>query len=461
MENVYLASSFISALQDIFSTIFTTVFTPIMSDILQVFIEYFVSVIWSMWSEWLLALLIMLCSLVDFVENIFNVFAGITPVEADGQQTYLLDAFFQMKEISTAFVYITVMAVAISFIFTIYKTAKSIADMALEDKNPVSKVLTDGMRAAVTFMLIPFLCIFMLQMSTVVTNQVITAFDAAQGGSTTMGTVIFLSAGLNADKATTSRRSAILSEGQEDLSGRNPSFTDEVRLPYLEGSKDYRDLETVKKNFHPANFDFIVGFASAVLLLFIMMGAAMIFVRRLFELLLLYITSPLFVSTIPLDDGAVFTKWRELFVAKFFSGFGVIFSMRYYLILVPVIAGSRLCLYDTALPNGVMINNVLKMFMIIGGGWAVYKSQHLILQIFNEEAAMADQQAGALIQGVVVGAAMTAGNMAATAASGGTTAALGGLSGGSGGLGGVGKLASAASDMAGSGGGDDKQRFKG
>jgi len=464
METVFLGTSFIEGLQNIFRTIFTNVFAPILTDILHVFTEYVVSVIWSMFSEWLLALLTVLCSLVDFVENIFNVFAGISPVEARGQQTYLLDAFFQMKEVSTAFVYITVMAVAISFIFTIYKTAKSISDMALDNKNPVSKVLADGMKAAVTFLLIPFLCIFLLQISSLVTSQAISAFDAAQGGSTSMGTIIFLSAGLDADKATTSRRDVITGEMGESDSGRNPSFTDDVRRPYLEGTKDYRDLSTVKKDFHPANFNFVVGFACGVILLLVLAGAALIFIRRLFELLLLYLVSPFFVSTIPLDDGAMFAKWRELFVAKFFTGFGVIFSMRYYLMLVPSIAGSRLCLYSMDLPNAVMINNILKMFMIIGGAWAVYKSQHLLMQIFNQEAAMAEQQTGALIQGMVMGA----GSMAMAAATGGTSAAAGGMSAlsgmgggmpGMGGMGALGNMASAAGAMSGSK--DDNQRFKG
>ena len=123
MELSYLAVSFVEALQNIFYTILSEVFAPILKDILEVFIEYFMSVIWSMWSEWLLALFTVMCSLIDFVENMFNVFAGISPVEVEGHQTYLLDAFFQMKEVTTAFTYITVMAVAISFLFTIYKTA--------------------------------------------------------------------------------------------------------------------------------------------------------------------------------------------------------------------------------------------------------------------------------------------------------------------------------------------------
>lgn len=450
-------STFIDILKDIFYTLFQKVFTPIISDILHMYAQYIIMVLWSIWSEILLVLLTVLCSLVDFIEHIFNVFAGISPVEVNKQSTYLLDAFFQMKEVTTAFASVTVMAVIICFIFTIYKTAKSISDMALEDKNPISKVLGDGMKAAVTFMLIPFLCISLLQISSIVTNQVINTFDSVQGGNTSIGTIIFLSSGLDADKMTTKRRDIISGQIENEQSGRNPSFTDSVRRPYLEGKKDYRDLTVVKKDFYAANFNYVAGFASAVILLFILSGATMIFIRRLFELLLLYLVSPFFVSTIPLDDGITFAKWREMFVAKFFSGFGVIFSMRYYLMLVPSIAGNDLCLYDMSLPNAVVINSILKMFLIIGGAWAVYKSQHLILQIFNPEAASADEQAGNLIKGIVVGTATTAGSMAMAAATGGGSAAMNAL-GGAGGT--MGKLSSAMDEM-GSSGGDERQKYTG
>lgn len=446
MQYTYLAESFIEILQGLFYTIFDKVLAPVLKEILEVFIKFAIRILWARFAEAMLSLLAILCSLVDFVESIFNVFAGITPVEmkdgAEYVKIYLLDAFFQMETITTAFAYVTVMAVAICTIFTIIKTAKSISDMALEDKNPISHVMTNGLKAGVTFMLIPFLCIFLLQLATIVTGQVNTAFESVQKGKTTIGTVIFLTAGLDADKNTTKACSPFSDEWEEAVGGRSPSFDDSTRRPYLRGEKDYRKLNQVRQDFHATNFNYIVGITSAILLLLVLSGALMVFIRRIFEILLLYLVSPLFVSTIPLDDGAMFSKWRELFVARFFSGFGIIFMMKYYLMLIPSVFGTDLVLYDLYLPNAGMINNVLKMLFIIGGAWAVYKSQHLIMQMMNPEAAMADQQASAMLTGMIIGAATTAASAASAAATGGASAAVGGL----------GKTASAAgkaSDMAG------------
>ena len=455
MEYVYLVS-FLEALQGIFITIFQEVFTPVLQDILEVFVKYATSIFWSIYSEWMLGLLVVLCSLIDFVEGIFNVFAGLTHVQVNNEDTYLLDAFLQTKEITTAFALITLMAVGICLIFTIFKTAKSVSDMAMEDKNPISKVLGNGLKAGLNFMLIPFLCIFLLQVSSVVTVQATAAFDAAQGGSGTMGTIIFLTAGLDADKGVKAH-DPVSEEMPEKDERRSPSFNDAVRGPYLAGDKDYKDLIQVKRDFHPANFNFFVGFGAGILMLLVLAGAALTFIRRLFEILLLYIVSPLFVSSIPLDDGAVFAKWRDLFVAKFFSGFGIIFSMKYYLLLVRIISNSQLVLYGEDLPNSTEINNILKIILILGGAWAVYKSQSLILQILNPEAALSEKESGSLVTGMIIGAATTAASAASAAATGGATAAMGGM-------GALGKLGDAAGSAAGKvadGAQNENQAFKG
>ncbi len=413
--------SFISALQSVLAEVFDKVFAPVMQGILEIISKYFLRVVWFMFADWVALGLIFLCKAVDFICAIFNIFAGVSSVKVDNHSTYLLDAFFELSAVSRGFLYVTVMAVAICFIFTIYRTVKSMSDMALEDKNPISKVLAAGMRAAVNFMLIPFLCVALLQASTAITRQANAAFNVAMGTEdTTPGTLIFLMSVLDADKMTTSERDPVDDIYSDIDDGRNPTLSDEARGPYLRGDKDYGDFEQVKADFHTGNINFVLGYACAVTMLFVMAGAVMLFIRRLFEILLLYLVAPLFVSTIPLDDGMIFRKWRELFVAKFFSGFGVVFAMKYYLMLVPVVGGNNLVLYDPALPGGDTINIVLKMIIIIGGAWAVYKSQHLILQILNPEAAQAAQQSAAFLTGVLTGVAST--GMAA--ATGGTSAIL-------------------------------------
>ncbi|MCC8025771.1 MAG: hypothetical protein LIP16_10805 [Clostridium sp.] len=276
--------------------------------------------------------------------------------------------------------------------------------MALDDRNPISKILKNGFRASCVFMLTPFLCIFFLHLASVVTIQVNSAFYSATGGvNTSVGNILFLTASMNADRKTMPNRDPF-----EDLDlfrtieGRNPRFDDAVRRPYLVGNQLYKNLDRVKADFYPTEFDYVTGFVSAIVVLFILTGAVLYFIRRLFEILLLYLVAPLFASTIPADDGMLFKKWREVFIAKFFSGFGIIFSMKYFLMLIPMIGGSELVLYSGT-SNAYIINNILKVFLIIGGAWAIYKSQHLILQIISPDSAMAAREANIVTSGLLLG----------------------------------------------------------
>ena len=396
MQYAYLG--FIESLQSIFRKIFETVLAPILTDILTIFVNFVTNVVWNLLAELLINLFTALCSVIDFIESIFNVFSGVTPVTVSNQRMTLLQAMFEMKGISTAFLYITVMAVAICIIFTIYKTVKSISDMALDDRNPISKVMTDAMKAAVTFMMIPFLCVFLLQMSSAITKQVNVAFSAAQGTNGSIGSIVFLAAGMDADKSTTKAKDMLT--GQiEKSAGRAPTFSDSIRGPYMDGTRDYRDLAQVRADFHISNFDYIIGFVTAILLILILAAVVLKFIRRIFELLLLYLVSPLYVSTIPLDDGAIFARWRELFIAKFFSGFGSIFAMKYYLMVVPYFTSSNLILYDSKLPNGTIIDNVLRVFLIVGGAWAVYHGQTLIMDILAPQISFEEKQMGLMATG--------------------------------------------------------------
>ena len=119
-----------------------------------------------------------------------------------------------------------------------------------------------------------------------------------------------------------------------------------------------------------------------------------------------------------------------MFIAKFFSGFGMIFSMKYYLMVVPFISDSRLVLYPTNQANGAIINTVLQLFLIIGGAWAVFKAQSLLLELLNPEAAQAEKQASALLTGAAMGAASMATGGAGAAVMGAMSAVGGAVSNG-------------------------------
>ena len=70
------------------------------------------------------------------------------------------------------------------------------------------------------------------------------------------------------------------------------------------------------------------------------------------------------------------------FIGKFFMGFGTIFEINLFLLLIPFFTSNAILFSEDA-----VINNCVKLFFIIGGAFAVFKGNTLILQVLAPEAA--------------------------------------------------------------------------
>ena len=170
MPYVYLASSFIELLKDMFNTIFEDVLSPVLESVFNTLVNLLGDLIWRLFSDILLDGFIILLKLVNFVESMFNLFSGLASVtvqtESGTAKTSLLSYMFQLNGISKAFAVISVIAALLAFLFSMYSTGKSMGDLPFDDNAaPSTTVLKNGMRSAVTFLIIPFLSIFLLQLS--------------------------------------------------------------------------------------------------------------------------------------------------------------------------------------------------------------------------------------------------------------------------------------------------------
>ena len=65
-------------------------------------------------------------------------------------------------------------------------------------------------------------------------------------------------------------------------------------------------------------------------------------VKRVYELIFMYVTMPMFMSTLPLDDGARFRTWRETFVTKVVLTYGTVFSVSIFALILPMISAMQI-----------------------------------------------------------------------------------------------------------------------
>ncbi|MDR1059752.1 MAG: hypothetical protein LBL83_00715 [Clostridiales bacterium] len=374
------------------SSVLEWLFRNVLSDIIEFALEEVFPDLWEMLMELLSDLLFDALStvfkLIEAIQKGFDVLIGLTPVTykpsaaAAITDQSLLEVMLSQSSLKTAFFGISIAAVALAFLAAIYATIRSMLDFDMENKRPVGQVMKSFFKSGLTFLLVPVLVFFMVYLSGIVLRT----FDRALGeGQGSVGRTIFLVVTLDAAK-----------------SPQNPtSFTDQLRKPYWEEGKDYTNADLVKEDFDLVKIDYITAFAAAGFALIIMAMCIVIFVQRIFEILMLYVVAPFFVAPMPIDDGERFGKWREAFIGKVFSGFGAAIGMRLYLMVLPMVMTSDFTFYS----GDSTMDYVIKMLFALGGAWAVYKSTSMISSLLNAQAAQSEAAAGLVGAGVVMGGA--------------------------------------------------------
>ncbi|MBP3927174.1 MAG: hypothetical protein J6D13_08385 [Clostridium sp.] len=380
----WLAKLLSTALSWLFNELLADILLPVLKDSVEYFIELFMdifcTVIYGLFSGVL--------KLIDYLELAFDVFIGVRDVSFGSKGNTitgsLLEVLFQQETINKTFWILTSAGLAIALLLTIYMTAKSAFDLDFDNRKPVSKVLASMMKTFVQFFTVPFFAWFIIELASIILRSI----TSLLGGQTetTLGRIIFVISSLNA--ALDSNYNA-----NSNISGITLGTTsdDMYRYPFYSmnavNAKDYGDISVVSNSFDLSEFDYLVGFIAAIFLFFVLAACLLSFVQRIFEIILLYIVSPYFVSTIPLDDGERFGKWRELFVGKTFSGFGSAIGMRLYLMVCPLIMSGSI---DFGAGSSPEMDYLVKLFFLAGGAWAVYRSGPTLTQILSYQAAQTE-----------------------------------------------------------------------
>ena len=171
----------------------------------------------------------------------------------------------------------------------------------------------------------------------------------------------------------------------------SPSLTDPLRGAYYYGEKSIYDLDSVNEDFDIgiAALDYVVLFLTCAKMLQILATIILNCVSRIFNMLLLYLISPLVVAVIPLDDGGKFKQWTTAFVVQSLSVFGTVISMRVILLFMPVITDSKLLLFDNPVAN-----LLAKLVVILAGFEVVEKATALVTGILADNAGWQSITAG-------------------------------------------------------------------
>lgn len=168
--------------------------------------------------------------------------------------------------------------------------------------------------------------------------------------------------------------------------------------PYVKGQEPMVEMES---------FNFLLAFFVTVMLLVNVVLSMVGLVKRVFDIVALFIMLPLISATIPLDDGARFKAWRETVISKVVLAYGAVISINIFMLVVPVIQN-----IDTATIWGDswIMPALFKTCMLVGGGLCVNGGQQLIARVFGTSAEESRDMANSA-RSLLAGAAAAGGLM--------------------------------------------------
>ena len=303
-----------------------------------------------------------ICYIIDFIREIFYTLAGIQTVNIDGEETELLTHFITSDTVRTSFFAIFLIATILLVVFVLIAIIRS--EYANGDnKRSKGQILGKAFQSFALFLMVPFILIAGITL----TNSIMGAINASMnpfvletGAQTTIGGQILVTSGQYAFIGNEAERSAI-----EQM--------------FLTGQLDYFDISVVSQYYNLRSMDFLIGIFGSIVIMVMFVMSAVTFIQRIFDIVLLYIISPVSVSTIPVDDGNRFRIWRNMVISKVLGAYGIILSMNLFFIIIPQV--SSITFFTNSFKNGIV--NIL---FLIGGAFAVTKANLVIAQLTGSSA---------------------------------------------------------------------------
>jgi len=101
--------------------------------------------------------------------------------------------------------------------------------------------------------------------------------------------------------------------GADSFTGSNK---DETIAKFISGELDYGNIDLVKSYFNIQSMNYLIGILGGFVMLVMFVLSSITFVQRIFDIILLYIVSPVSISTISLDEGNRFKVWKDTMIGK-------------------------------------------------------------------------------------------------------------------------------------------------
>ena len=310
--------------------------------------------------------------IIDYLMSCANMLCGIEPIKYQGVETDFLTFLLSNEHISYGFVAAALIAVMLTFLFGVAALIRAIVS---EKANMTpGQVLVKVGKTLLTFIFIP-VCLAIL---VYFTNILMQSLYAATLGGSPDGIGRFLAGAFGQD-------------GLKD--GVSPDF-------YLDSSFNYMSTSNMRSFVDLSDYDFFFSWISGICIVLSLGMALLIFIDRVISLVILFLFSPISISTSVIDDGAHFKLWRDQFIVKFLLGYGCIIAINVYTLIIVAITQNGLVFFENN-----ALNNFMKILIIVGGSISMQRIMSLVGNLVSAGAGSNELRdnaiAGAQMRGIM------------------------------------------------------------
>ena len=292
-------------------------------------------------------------SIIDGLLSCANMLCGIEPVRYQNAEMDFMTFLIRNKNISFGFAAAAVIGVILVFIFAVFAIIKSISSE--KDSLTPAQITVKVGKTLLTFIFVPAVIILLIYFTNILMRAL---YQATLGGSPDgLGRFLAGAFGQNARK-----------------DGVPENF-------YLSQSFDYTSTGSVKNFVDLSDYDFFFSWIAGIAILITLASTLLMFVDRAIAIVILFVISPISLSTAVLDDGQRFKLWRDQFLVKFLTGYGCIIGINIYALVIAAITSNDLVFFDN-----YVLNNLMKIAIILGGAISMNRLMALIGNLISQGA---------------------------------------------------------------------------
>ena len=299
-----------------------------------------------------------LFQIIDGLVSIANMLCGIEPITVNSEKTDFLSFLLSNDRVMYGFIGAAMIGVFLIMVFAVFAMVK-----AIKGRSEVSpgQVAVKVIKTLGIFLFVPAVMIMFTQ---IVNELMIILYKATSGGSDSMGQFLFKS---------------FLPDGLQ--SNIEVDYTSTAAVEAFMDTNGY-DLE---------DYRFFFSWICCIPLLFALAKGLLNFVERTISIVMLFIASPISISTSIVDDGAHFKLWRDQVLVKFLTGYGVVIGLNVYILLVSIISSPSVVFFS----NG-FLDFLFKMAFTLGGAVSLDRIMALVGNLVSSGAGSNEMREAAM-----------------------------------------------------------------